>query len=105
MNKKELFFENLYTDKTDIAILQHYCKLDILGIYRYDNNIEREYWLVMDSIYSSVAMEYYDKYFDILSETENNFVLRIINKKDLKALRYLNPIKLYSRRQECLWLQ
>ena len=91
------FKERIYMDKTDIAILQHYqCKLDILGIYKYDNNIEREYWLVMDSIYSSSAMECYDRYFDILNETENNFVLRIINKKDLKALRYLNPIKLYE---------
>lgn len=83
-------------DKTDITILQHYqCKLDISEIYKYNNNIEQEYWLVIDNIYSNNAMKYYDEYFDILNDIENNFNLRIINKKDLKSLYYLNPIRLY----------
>ncbi len=84
-------------DKTDITILQHYqCKLDISEIYKYNNNIEQEYWLVMTDIYSKNAMNNNDVYFDILDKYESVFNLRIINKKDLKTLLYLKPVKLWK---------
>ena len=37
-----------------------------------------------------------DVYFDILDKYESVFNLRIINKKDLKTLLYLKPVKLWK---------
>lgn len=82
-------------DKTDVIVVrQYYNKAHILEIYKYINNLNREYWLVMDDVYSSEAMQYYDEYFSIINDSADTFCIRIINQQDLIGLLYLNPIKL-----------
>ena len=80
----------------NIIIKTFSTKEDIKEIYKYEGN-EKEYWLIVDDVYSKTSMEYYDLYYDLLENADIYFDVKILNVDDLKGLDYMNPKKIYGK--------
>lgn len=71
-------------------------KDNIIAIYKLEST-DREYWLVVEDVYSQETEECYNLYYELLDDTY--FELRIISKEELTSLLYIQPEKVYGGKE------
>lgn len=60
----------------------------------------KEYWLIVDDIYSTEASQCYEEYFDLLDQIDSYFELRLLTPRELQSAMYLQPKKIYEVKEK-----